>query len=914
MLGSGGGGGARRTIAVVPHTHWDREWYEPFAEFRRRLVILLDGFLAHLDRDPTFRCFLLDGQLAVVDDYLSVRPGAEESIRRLVGAGRLAIGPWYILMDEFLVSGETIVRNLQLGLERAATLGGAMEVGYLPDMFGHIAQMPQVLRAAGLDHAVVWRGVPAAVDRTGFWWRSPDGSTVRAEYLPVGYSNGAHLPEDPAALAARLRAEEAVQLPFLDGGPLLVMAGTDHQVPQTGLPGALDALERTGGPNGTDIDTDTDTDTDTDGSCPRANPIATLTSLERYLAEATTEALPSWTGELRSSARANLLMGVVSNRTDIRAAAARTERWVEQMAEPLATLWSPTSAWPAEALTEAWLAMIHNSAHDSICACSHDEVGATVLHRFGHALALAEGIVRTALHDASHSFTSAGTVVVNPAPTARSGVVELLHPGPTAPPGTQVVEAVPPGSIEAIGTGADLARLRGELTDSGWPIDDSGQEGTVTSSPGGIELQVEIDLTRPASTRWAAVLAEADALAGASPTLPLRISARRAGWQRVLARVEAVPGFGWTTLPTGSPDVPVAPDIPPVPALSGGLNWLANDRVHLAVNPADGTFAINGLSGLDRLVDSGDEGDTYNYSPPADDVVVDRPEAVTVEVREAGPLRGRLRVTRRFRWPERIEAGVRVGQVDITVVTDLELRAGEALVRVETSFDHRHRDHRLRALFPLPQPASTSTAECAFATIERGLVAEGGPGERALPTYPARRFVSAGGLTLTQEGVAEYELIDGGRTLALTLVRATGMLSRPAPTFRPNSAGPQLRLEGPQMIGPFRVRYALAVGDLDPYRLADLAWLPLPVLSAPGGGTLGPQGSRLTVSGAEVSSLRRVAGGIELRVFNPSPDACWVAVGDRDGWLTDLRGRPLESFTGGFPLRPWGIATARIPA
>ena len=116
------------------------------------------------------------------------------------------MGPWYVLMDEFCVSAETMVRNLQLGLRRAAELGGAMPVGYLPDMFGHVAQMPQVLRLAGLEHAVVWRrGARRDVDRTGFWWQAPDGSTVRAEYLPVGYANGAFLPDDPAALVRRLR-------------------------------------------------------------------------------------------------------------------------------------------------------------------------------------------------------------------------------------------------------------------------------------------------------------------------------------------------------------------------------------------------------------------------------------------------------------------------------------------------------------------------------------------------------------------------------------------------------------------------------------------------------------------------------------------------------------------------------------
>ncbi|MDQ1428854.1 MAG: 2-O-(6-phospho-alpha-D-mannosyl)-D-glycerate hydrolase, partial [Acidimicrobiaceae bacterium] len=197
-----------RRVAVVPHTHWDREWYLPFQAFRMGLVEVLDRFLPLLESDAAFDRFLLDGQMAVVDDYLALRPHAEEQLRRLAATGRLAMGPWYVLMDEFCVSGETIVRDLQLGLEKAAAYGGAMAVGYLPDMFGHVAQMPQILRLAGFEHAVVWRGVPAAVDRTAFWWTAPDGSTVRAEYLPVGYGNGAAVPDDAKALLRRIQAHE----------------------------------------------------------------------------------------------------------------------------------------------------------------------------------------------------------------------------------------------------------------------------------------------------------------------------------------------------------------------------------------------------------------------------------------------------------------------------------------------------------------------------------------------------------------------------------------------------------------------------------------------------------------------------------------------------------------------------------
>src|SRR5580704_5907940 len=154
-----------RRIAIVPHSHWDREWYLPYQDFRLNLVDLIDTLLPLLESDPSYEYFMLDGQMAVVDDYLEVRPEAEPRLRALAAAGRISMGPWYILMDEFLASGETIIRNLQMGIVRGAAFGGAMSVGYLPDTFGHIAQMPQILRQAGFEHAVVWRGVPSTITK-----------------------------------------------------------------------------------------------------------------------------------------------------------------------------------------------------------------------------------------------------------------------------------------------------------------------------------------------------------------------------------------------------------------------------------------------------------------------------------------------------------------------------------------------------------------------------------------------------------------------------------------------------------------------------------------------------------------------------------------------------------------------------
>ena len=143
---------------IVPHSHWDREWYLTFQQFRFKLVQLVDQVLDILEQDPQFKYFTLDGQTVILEDYLEIRPEERGRIERLIREGRLLIGPWYVLPDEFLVSGEALIRNLQKGLALSSLFGGGMAVGYIPDMFGHIAQMPQILQGFGIDTAVLWRG------------------------------------------------------------------------------------------------------------------------------------------------------------------------------------------------------------------------------------------------------------------------------------------------------------------------------------------------------------------------------------------------------------------------------------------------------------------------------------------------------------------------------------------------------------------------------------------------------------------------------------------------------------------------------------------------------------------------------------------------------------------------------------
>lgn len=173
-------------VLVYSHTHWDREWYKTFQTFRFGLVNVIDQVL-NLIQAGEYDYFILDGQTAVLDDYLEIRPALKEAIAKRIRQGKIVIGPWYILPDEFLVSGESIIRNLLLGKADSENFGNFQSIGYLPDMFGHIAQMPQILTGFGIKKSVVWRGVNP--DKCLFVWEGLDGTRMLTLHLTEGYYN-----------------------------------------------------------------------------------------------------------------------------------------------------------------------------------------------------------------------------------------------------------------------------------------------------------------------------------------------------------------------------------------------------------------------------------------------------------------------------------------------------------------------------------------------------------------------------------------------------------------------------------------------------------------------------------------------------------------------------------------------------
>ena len=407
------------TFYVVPHTHWDREWHQPFQVFRARLVKVMDSLLELMEKDPAF-CFTLDGQAIILEDYLQLRPQNEQRLRALIGTGRLAVGPWYVLPDEFLVSGEALIRNLERGHQVCSRFGFPMAVGYLPDQFGHSAAMPQILTGFGLDTAVLWRGVPPQIDRVLFWWEGPDGQRVLVVYLATSYSNGKPLlmgdpdggePDRPLETTLRQIATDLEPFrTYLENLPVLVMYGRDHAPAR---PRPIHPWVEIGTMEG-------------------------FARLVRERMQFNHDRLPMHRGELYSPARAPILSGVLSSRMWIKQADREISTLLENYAEPLATMLhmasQEPSSRPGPELELAWKYLLQNQPHDSVCGCSVDPVHQDMAYRYRQARLLAVTVIDTArsqlreLVQAHASTESPGGVWVINTSGVRQAVMPVAVP------------------------------------------------------------------------------------------------------------------------------------------------------------------------------------------------------------------------------------------------------------------------------------------------------------------------------------------------------------------------------------------------------------------------------------------------------------------------------------------------------
>lgn len=770
-------------LFIVPHTHWDREWYAPFQEFRRRLVNLIDELLVILDEDPDFSRFTLDGQTIVLEDYLEVRPKMESRLKKAIAAGRIEVGPWYVLPDENLVSGEAIIRNLERGVTISQRFGRPMMLGYLPDQFGHIASMPEILSGFGMDTTCLWRGVGQDVNSPVFVWEGPSGARVTCIYLPLGYGNAVNLPMNPDELRQEIddivrKLQTWHKACPLQGLPYLLMNGSDHQEAQKGLPAALKwALD---GRRTWQI-----------GTLPEY--AAIVRRLVGKDASLSAHVLDVHEGELRSPLRAPLLVGVTSVRHWIKQRDWQLSRDLEKYAEPLSALTSLADTEPPNSqayLDVAWKYLLQNQPHDSICGCSVDQVHTDMSYRFDQC----EMVVRKQVEEAGKALAAqvdrsfAGDrpviVVYNPGPETDQALAEVSLRG--FPPGTNYLEDADgnlyPVQVRAGGSSMMLEEdfspsqirfyfrfLKGRKflnfyindarissPDSGWillELETSDHlEGDLDVEALKRELLSRMEAQPPGFKVRVRIRTSGDLQAvfrpGLMPSLGVKTfaPATTANWGRESAPNATASSADRSITPSRTPNNGIiqpenARGTPSFPSTASRLSvskrHLENEffRVELT---KDGYFVVTDLRtgvvypATNLFVDGGDRGDEYNWDPPASDKLVSRPVRsflpfrcpLRVSIEEKGPVRATLRVEMIYAVPRalaRDRDSRDKRKVPLKIITRVSLASGIRRIDFRTTVENQARDHRLRVHFRVPFVAEKSYAGCQFAVVERSV-------------------------------------------------------------------------------------------------------------------------------------------------------------------------------------------------
>ncbi len=366
----------KKELCILSHTHWDREWYLSHAKHNYRLVKFFDTLIDAMEKDDRFRYFHLDGQIVVIEDYLAVRPEMEEKVRKFIADGRWEIGPFYILQDEYLINGESNVRNAFYGIKVCEKYGKPAMIGYFPDAFGNISQVPQILRGFDIDNAFFGRGITiTAADNkvletpkkfSEIMWKGADGSEVIGVQFVQWYHNCMELPADETELKTRLETvhtglTECSKTPYLLG-----FNGCDHQPPQTNIGEVIE----------------------------KANAVCDFKVSHTTLVEYVEKIMPykddfyAYSGEIagQNGTGYGTLINTASARTDIKKASHRAEHMLQTIAEPLSAMALQNGLrYDSGVLEYANKKLLKSFPHDSICSCSCDEVNDKVKLRLSEA-------------------------------------------------------------------------------------------------------------------------------------------------------------------------------------------------------------------------------------------------------------------------------------------------------------------------------------------------------------------------------------------------------------------------------------------------------------------------------------------------------------------------------------------------
>lgn len=392
---------------IVPHMHWDREWYFSAEESKLLLINNMEEIMDRLESDPNYPVYVLDGQTAILEDYFTIKPDAMARVKKLVQEGRLVIGPWYTQTDEMVVGGESIVRNLLYGYRDCQKIGPIMKIGYLPDSFGQSGQMPMILNGFGITRSMFWRGTSERMgsNKTEFYWESDDGSKVLTQLLPLGYAIGKYLPINETELKERCNK----YFPVLERGAtsenLLLPNGHDQMPIQKNINEVIEKLEK--------VYPDKD---------------FFLSSYENVFNELEKNSnYDTLYGELLDGKYMRVHRSIFSSRSDIKSYNTIIENKITNILEPLASL-AYTLGFPyyEDVIEGIWKDIMKNHAHDSIGCCCSDKVHREILERFILADEKVEALItfyKRKIVDAMPSTISLDKVVLfNLLPYEREGI------------------------------------------------------------------------------------------------------------------------------------------------------------------------------------------------------------------------------------------------------------------------------------------------------------------------------------------------------------------------------------------------------------------------------------------------------------------------------------------------------------
>lgn len=747
----------KKTVHIISHSHWDREWYMAYEEHHMRLIQLIDDLLDLFKADPDFDSFHLDGQTIILEDYLQVRPERRQELAEAITAGKLKIGPFYILQDDFLISPEANVRNMLIGRQDSEHWGSPVELGYFPDTFGNMGQAPQLMKGAKLNAAAFGRGVkPIGFDNqvleqsdeayssqfSEMWWEGPDGTKILGILFANWYSNGNEIPSEKEAAKSFWKEKLADVERFASTSHLLMMNGVDHQPVQKDLSKAIRLAN----------------ELFPDYHFVHSNWPAYLEAVCSDLPEE----LSTVTGELTSQETDGwyTLANTASSRVYLKQWNTKVERQLENVAEPLASLaYRVTNQYPHDQLTYAWKTLLQNHPHDSICGCSVDAVHREMMTRFEKAYDVGNFIAEDALVELSKAITFEGEhpfVVFNTASYSKTGEVE--------------VEVV----------------LERKFFKDGRP--DQLYDHLQTRPQCQYKVVDRNGCEIPAMISDEEVLFDYDL-----PKDRFRIPYMKR-FVKVTLFLKDMPAFSWDTYDL------VRADTASYQKESMIFDRIIeNEYIQLKVQENGSLRLFDKISQKvfhDLLVfeETGDIGNEYIYFQPTGtkpilstdlpttfSVVIDRPELAKVRLEQVmmvpesadALLEEEQKKVLEFR---NRKAGRSEKMIPMKVTTFITVRQYSKKIDFETYVDNQAKDHRLRVLFPTGMKVATHEADSIYEVVTRPNVV---PKTWENPTNPQHQqaFVNLRndqyGLTVGNFGLNEYEILDSS-TIALTLFRGVG--------------------------------------------------------------------------------------------------------------------------------------------